>query len=100
MSDANGSWNVSIKTPMGAQNGVLVLKADGGALSGTFTGAQGAAELAEGKVAGSDVSWKMEVNSPMGKMTLTAAGKVEGDAISGNIQLGAFGNAPFTGTRA
>ena len=34
---ANGTWNTTINTPMGAQNGTLTLTTDGAELSGTMS---------------------------------------------------------------
>jgi hypothetical protein len=96
---ADGSWNTTINTPMGAQNGTLVLQTSGATLSGKMVGAQGEMALSDGKVDGNNLSWKAQMTSPM-PMTLEFTATVEGDKISGNVKLGAFGNASFSGTRA
>ena len=36
---ADGKWEISMNTPMGAQAGTLDLKEDGGALTGTMSAA-------------------------------------------------------------
>ena len=95
----DGKWNMTMKTPMGEQSGTLDLKADGGVLTGEMSGATGTVQIEEGKVDGDSVSWNAKITTPM-PMTLEFEGKVEGDALSGNVKLGAFGNAPFSGTRA
>ena len=95
----DGKFNVTIKTPMGAQEGVLTLAADGGALTGNMTGAMGAIDIHDGTVDGDKVAWKANITTPM-PMTLEFDGAVEGDAISGNVKLGAFGNSTFEGKRA
>ena len=100
MSSIDGAWKITMQTPMGAQQATATLKAEGETLTGTFSGAAGAAEITDGKINGSDISWKMEVQSPMGKLNLAATGKLDGDSIAGTVALGAFGNASFTGTRA
>ncbi|MEO0399085.1 MAG: hypothetical protein AAF224_06625 [Pseudomonadota bacterium] len=94
----DGTWNVSMKTPMGEQAATLTLASDGGALSGEMSGATGTAAIEDGAVDGSKVSWKANITTPM-PMTLEFEGEVDGDAISGNVKLGSFGNAPFNGTR-
>ena len=38
---AEGTWNVTMNTPMGEQPGTLTLKQDGDSLSGALSGAQG-----------------------------------------------------------
>ena len=96
---ADGTWNTTMNTPMGAQQGTLELKTDGGTLTGTLSGAQGTIELKEGTCDGDSLAWKADITTPMA-MTLEFSATVEGDSISGNVKLGAFGTASFSGTRA
>jgi hypothetical protein len=96
---AAGTWNITTKSPMGSQDGTLTLDVDGGALTGTMSGAQGSMELEDGKADGDSLSWVANMTSPM-PMKLEFAATVDGDAISGTVKLGAFGNATFEGTRA
>ena len=96
---ADGTWNTTMNTPMGAQQGTLELKTDGGALTGTLSGAQGTIELKDGVADGDSLSWKADITTPMA-MTLEFTATVDGDSISGNVKLGAFGTASFSGTRA
>ncbi len=95
----DGKWNLKIKTPMGEQSGVLELKADGAALSGTMSGNMGSVAIENGSVSGDAVKWSAKVTSPM-PITLEFDGKVEGDALNGNVKLGAFGTSTFSGARA
>ena len=94
-----GTWNVTMNTPMGAQQGVLDLKIDGDSLTGTMSGAQGSMALSDGCVDGDKLTWKAAMTQPM-PMTLEFSATVDGDAISGQVKLGAFGNATFSGARA
>ncbi len=96
---ADGTWNTTMNTPMGAQQGTLELKTDGSTLTGTLSGAQGTIELKDGTADGDSLSWKADITTPM-PMTLEFSAKVDGDNISGNVKLGAFGTASFSGTRA
>ena len=96
---ADGTWNTTINTPMGAQNGTLTLETNGATLTGKMAGAQGEMALSDGTVDGSNLTWKAQMTSPM-PMTLEFSATVDGDNISGNVKLGAFGNASFSGTRA
>ena len=71
----DGTYNIVINSPMGAQKVTLTLKdAGGGTLTGSQAGAQGTMDI--------------------------AAGKVDGNKISGNVKAGAFGSFPFSGERA
>ena len=99
MSSADGAWNTTMTTPMGAQKGALAPATDGDTLTGSLSGAQGTIELKDGAVDGDALSWKADISQPMA-MTLEFSATVDGDEISGNVKLGAFGNASFSGTRA
>lgn len=96
---ANGTWNTTINTPMGAQNGTLELNVDGSDLSGKMSSPQGEMAIENGAIDGDTLSWKAAITSPM-PMTLEFSATVDGDAITGTVKLGAFGEAEFSGTRA
>ena len=98
MSDFNGVWETTVSSPMGQQKATLTLTSDGSDLSGTMAGAQGSLDIFDGAVDGDSASWKANMTSPM-PLTLEFSATVSGDEISGNVKLGAFGNAPFKGTR-
>ena len=95
---ADGSWNCTINSPMGAQQATMTLVTDGSSLSGKMEGAQGTQEFDDGTADGNNLTWKIEMTSPM-PMTLEVSAAVDGDTIGGNVILGAFGDATFTGTR-
>lgn len=96
---ADGTWNTTMNTPMGAQNGSLTLTTNGAELSGKMSSPQGEMAIENGTVDGANLAWKAAITSPMA-MTLEFTATVDGDAITGTVKLGAFGEAEFTGTRA
>lgn len=98
MTAVDGTWNITVISPIGEQTSVLALHVDGEALSGTITGAGGTSNLKDARVIEGVASWVTEITNPM-PLTLEFSGRVEGDAISGTVKLGAFGNAPFSGRR-
>jgi len=98
VADVDGIWNIVLSTPMGAQNITLNLVTDGPALSGTASSPLGDQEFSGGTVDGDRVTLSMDITNPM-PMTVSFNGLVEGDSVSGTATLGAFGAAPFTGTR-
>lgn len=94
---ADGTWKVTMTTPMGAQAAMLVLKEEGPALSGTMEGPQGNVPIEEGKVDGNAVSWAITA-AQMGMKILFSA-TIDGDNIAGSAELGTFGTATFEGAR-
>lgn len=98
---ADGTWKMSMQTPMGAQEGTLELKEEGSTLTGTMTAtaAPEPMEITDGTVDGSSLTWKAALTQPM-PITLEFSATVDGDTISGDVKLGSFGNATFEGTRA
>ena len=95
----DGTWNITMSTPMGERNATLTLKNSGG----TLTGSQGAdgqsTEIFEGTANGDDVAWKVSITNPM-PLTLAFTGKVAEDSITGEMGIGPMGSFPFKGTRA
>lgn len=96
----DGTWKVTMNTPMGARDVTLKLDSSGDGLGGQIEGAQGSQAITNGTVSGDSATWDVEMNGPMGAMTLSYAGAVEGDTIKGTVQFGAFGSGDFSGTRA
>lgn len=95
----NGKWNLTIKTPMGDQTGVLSLKQEGDALTGDMSGAMGSVPIENGRVEGDSLKWNAKVTSPM-PITLEFDGKLDGENIGGSVKLGSFGSSTFSGTPA
>jgi hypothetical protein len=94
----DGTWNVTMNTPMGAQAGTIDFKANGDTLEGTMNSPQGTAPIEDGKIDGTSLSWAITAQQMSMKIAFMAT--VEGDSLSGEADLGAFGKATFSGTRA
>ena len=95
----DGTWNTTMNTPMGAQNGTMDLATDGNTLTGKLKTPQGEVDIQDGAIDGNNLTWKADITQPMA-LTLEFSATVDGDNISGDVKLGAFGNASFTGSRA
>src|ERR1700686_2541057 len=93
-----GKWNITINTPMGDKSGVLDLRTDGTALTGTLSDADHFAAISDGKVVGNKLSWSAKITKPM-RMSFKFTATVEEDRISGAAKH-LLGKATFTGTRA
>ena len=94
----DGTWTLTMDTPMGERGSTLVVKVAGGKLEGTQSAEGQTAQIFEGSVNGNNVGWKVSITQPM-PLTLDFSGTVEGDAMSGSVQLGMFGSSPFRATR-
>jgi len=95
---ADGTWNVTMNTPMGAQSAKLTLKSNGDALEGSMAGDQGTVDIEDGKVDGDNLSWNITVAQM--NMTIKVSATVDGDKMTGEAELGSFGKASLEGTRA
>jgi intracellular septation protein len=95
----DGSWNITMSTPMGERNATLAVKSSGSTLTGTQGADGNSTEIFDGTVNGDDVAWKLSITNPM-PLTLAFTGKVAGDSISGEMGIGPMGSFPFKGTRA
>ena len=71
---ADGTWKLSMQTPIGERKSTLALQTAGGALTGKLTGEEGnATDIYEGKLDGSSASWKADIKNPM-PLTLAFTG--------------------------
>ena len=96
----DGTWKLTVTTPMGAQESTLVITSSGATLTGTQSAGSGEGKpIDEGTVDGNNISWKSSISRPM-PMTLAFSGVVNGDSLSGSVKLGMFGSQQFTGVRA
>ncbi len=98
MANVDGSYDVTIKSPMGDQSGVLTVQSDGDSFTGQMAGGLGTMEINDGTVDGDSLSWTMDMTVPM-PMKLEASASVDGDAISGEVKAGAFGSMALSGVR-
>lgn len=97
MADVDGSWDCTVKSPLGDQKMTIVVKTEGASWSGTVSGAMGSSDLS-GDADGNTISWKQQMTVPM-PMTLDCKATGEGDTMTGTVGAGAFGSFPLSGTR-
>jgi hypothetical protein len=95
----DGTWNITLTTPMGPQQSTMVLEANGSALGGTMTSPMGKITIESGTIDGDTATWTAKISGPMA-MTMECSAEVDGDSINGEAKLGSFGTATFTGSRA
>ena len=95
---ADGTWKLSMQTPIGERKSTLALTSAGGALTGKLTGEEGSTDIFDGKADGDSITFKAAIKNPM-PLTLDFSAKVAGDKISGNVSASGVGSWPFSGTR-
>lgn len=93
-----GTYKVTVKTPVGLQEGTLVLKVAGGALSGSLDNPKGRSEFTGGTVAGETVHFATKIRTPMGRLKAEVNGRVSDDTFTGEARL-PLGTAQIAGTR-
>jgi cyclohexanone monooxygenase len=98
MMNLDGKWNATAATQMGEQKFTLRFKTNGGTFTGSMHSNFGAL-LISGIVDGDTLSWSTVMSQPI-SMSLDYKIRVEGDELTGEVNGGAFGTAPITGTRA
>jgi len=96
---ADGTYNITMTTPIGPQQAKLTLKSDGSSLSGTLESAMGPEEFSGGVVDGNRCEWNAIVRTPIGPLKLKVSATVDGDTISGQA-VTPFGTAAFKGFKA
>jgi polyisoprenoid-binding protein YceI len=90
--DISGTWAASVKLDAGAWTATFVFKQAGEALTGTYSGVLGNADV-KGTVKGNQAEWSFE-NADAGKIAYK--GTVEGATIKGTVEYGQLGAGSFT----
>jgi hypothetical protein len=98
MAAIDGTWDATVKSPLGDQKMTLTVKTDGGTFTGTNSGAMGSTDI-NGTVDGETIHWTMNITVPM-PMSLDCTATADGDTLTGSVGAGAFGSFPLTGSRA
>jgi len=93
--DLNGTWNLSVTSPMGSGTPVFKLKQAGNKLTGDYKGTFGEAPV-KGNVEGSSFTMKI----PQSGQFIVYTGTFSGDTMKGTIDFAGQGNGDFKGTRA
>ena len=97
MANVDGSYDCTVKSPLGDQKMTLTVNSQGSTFTGAVSGAMGSMDVT-GSVEGDTIAWKQSMTVPM-PMTLDCEATVDGDTIAGSVGAGAFGSFPLSGTR-
>ncbi|HEX3397475.1 MAG TPA: hypothetical protein VHS76_12305 [Steroidobacteraceae bacterium] len=96
--DVTGTWIMAVETSAGSGSPTFVLVQKGDALSGTYRGQLGEAQVS-GTVKGDDVVIEYKVEGQAGNLAVKYSGKTDGKTMSGKVSLGQLGEGTFTGTK-
>jgi hypothetical protein len=95
----DGTYSITMNTPMGPQQAKLTLKSDGNSLGGIYEGAMGPEEFSGGVIDGNRCEWNATTKTPMGPLSLKISATIDGNTISGQA-VTPFGTATFEGSKA
>ena len=91
-----GDWDITIESPQGKRTSQLVIKDEGGKLSGVMKSQRGERPLDSISVKGNEITFTMMVNAQGQDLVITYKGKVEKDSMSGEADFGGFATGPWS----
>jgi len=94
----NGTWDISISSPIGAQTAVLELTEHNGVIAGVVKNDAETLPLSNPVLQGTRLTWQSTMTKPF-RLNLTFDVSFEGDTLSGTSKAGIFPTSKVTGTR-
>lgn len=95
---AEGTWDLSVSTPIGKIKAVVDLRRDHGALTGTAYGTGEEVPLTDLAFDGGQLTWKQAVTKPM-RLNLAFTVTLTGDTLTGTSKAGRLPASKVTGQR-
>ncbi|MFE2583555.1 hypothetical protein [Streptomyces sp. NPDC059378] len=93
-----GTWNLSVSTPIGKIKAVVELREQNGLLTGVARGADEEVPLDGITLDGDRLTWKQSVTKPM-RLNLAFDVTVDGDTLQGTSRAGRLPTSKVTGER-
>ncbi|MEU9194499.1 hypothetical protein [Streptomyces hundungensis] len=93
-----GTWNLSISTPIGKIKAVVELRVQDGTLTGVAHGAGEEVPHVDIALDGDRLTWKQAVTKPV-RLNLAFDVAVDGDTLRGTSKAGRLPSSKVTGTR-
>ena len=93
---AIGTWDITIESPQGTRNTMLVIKQEGAGLVGAMKSAQGERPLKSVAVQGNDITMVMTIPFQGDEMTITYKGKIEKDSMKGTADFGGLAEGTWS----
>lgn len=96
--NVTGTWAMAVETGAGSGTPTIVLKQDGEALTGHYTGQLGEAPVT-GTIKGSAVEFGFDLSVQGTALHVVYAGTAGATSMKGTVKLGEFGEGTFTGKK-
>lgn len=93
-----GTWDLSISTPIGRIKAVAEFRREDGLLTGTAHGAGEEVPLSDVVLDGDRLTWKQAITKPM-RLNLAFAATIDGDTLTGTSRAGRLPASKVTGER-
>jgi hypothetical protein len=93
-----GTWNLSVSTPIGKIKAVVELAERGGILTGVARGTGEEVPLSDVTLDGDRLTWKQAVTKPL-RLNLAFDVTVDGDTLQGVSKAGRLPSSKVTGER-
>ncbi|CAM5511217.1 MULTISPECIES: hypothetical protein [Streptomyces] len=93
-----GTWDLSMSTPIGKIKAVAEFRREDGVLVGTAHGTGEEVPFSEVVLDGDRLTWKQSITKPM-RLNLAFAVTVDGDTLTGTSKAGRLPASKVTGER-
>ncbi|MGW2826296.1 hypothetical protein ACWC24_35720 [Streptomyces sp. NPDC001443] len=93
-----GTWDLSVSTPIGTIGAVVELRERDGVLAGVARGAGQEVPLSDLTLDGDRLTWKQAVTKPL-RLNLAFDVTVDGDTLQGTSRAGRLPSSKVTGER-
>ncbi|MFG2847173.1 hypothetical protein ACGF12_28965 [Kitasatospora sp. NPDC048296] len=93
-----GTWDLTVSTPIGRINAAVDLRQGGDQLTGTAHGAGEDVPLTDVTLDGNLLTWKQAVTKPL-RLNLAFTVTVDGDTLTGTSRAGRLPASKVTGRR-
>ncbi|TCZ80837.1 hypothetical protein E0485_00645 [Paenibacillus albiflavus] len=95
----DGTYNITMQTPMGMEKGTITFTQEGNALSGSLNIFRGSNVFSGGKVEGNEFEFSGEIKKLIAKIPYTAKGTIYGDNLTAVADT-KYGKLAIKGSRA
>ncbi|MGM1046999.1 MAG: hypothetical protein ACQEXX_12745 [Bacillota bacterium] len=95
----NGTYNITMQTPMGMEKGTITFTQDGDALGGSLNILRGSNAFSGGNIKGNEFIFSGEIKKLITKIPYTAKGTIDGDNLTAVADT-KYGKLAIKGNRA